>query len=152
MIPVKQRIEYIVNGWEEDTSGEKSTGIGNLFCIVIPPPNITGQLHMGHALDNTIQDILIRWREDAGLFHPLIPGTDHASIATEVRIVEDMAEEGLTKNDIGREGFIKRGLGMEGEVGGGIVDQLKEWAHPRIGPGNALPWTRDAAMRLRRPL
>ena len=68
------------------------------FCIVIPPPNITGQLHMGHALDNTIQDILIRWRRMQGYSTLWMPGTDHASIATEVRIVEDMAEEGLTKN------------------------------------------------------
>ncbi|MDD2502281.1 MAG: class I tRNA ligase family protein, partial [Clostridia bacterium] len=68
------------------------------FCIVIPPPNITGQLHMGHALDNTLQDILIRWKRMQGYSALWLPGTDHASIATEAKIVEKISEEGLTKN------------------------------------------------------
>ncbi len=106
------------------------------FCIVIPPPNITGQLHMGHALDNTIQDILIRWRRMQGYSTLWMPGTDHASIATEVRIVEDMAEEGLTKNDIGREGFLKRAWEWKEKYGGRIVDQLKKL-------GTSPDWSRE---------
>ena len=76
------------------------------FTIVMPPPNITGQLHMGHALDNTLQDTLIRFRRMQGYCALWVPGTDHASIATEVKIVEKMAQEGLTKDDLGREGFL----------------------------------------------
>ena len=78
------------------------------FTIVIPPPNITGQLHMGHALDNTLQDILIRWRRMQGYCTLWLPGTDHASIATEAKIVEAMAKEGITKEEIGREKFLER--------------------------------------------
>lgn len=77
------------------------------YTIVIPPPNITGQLHMGHALDNTLQDILIRWKRMQGYSALWLPGTDHASIATEARIVETMAKEGITKEEIGREEFLK---------------------------------------------
>ena len=77
------------------------------FTIVIPPPNITGQLHMGHALDNTMQDILIRMKRMQGYCALWLPGTDHASIATEARIVETMAKEGIRKEDIGREAFWK---------------------------------------------
>ena len=76
------------------------------YTIVIPPPNITGQLHMGHALDETLQDILIRWRRMQGRSALWLPGTDHASIATEAKIVAAMKEEGLTKEDIGREKFL----------------------------------------------
>ena len=78
------------------------------YTIVIPPPNITGQLHMGHALDETLQDILIRFRRMQGYEALWLPGTDHASIATEAKIVEAMREEGLTKEDLGREGFLER--------------------------------------------
>ena len=78
------------------------------YTIVIPPPNITGQLHMGHALDNTLQDILIRWRRMQGYEALWLPGTDHASIATEAKIVEAMRKEGVTKEEIGREEFLKR--------------------------------------------
>ena len=76
------------------------------FTIVIPPPNITGKLHMGHALDNTIQDILIRMKRMQGYEALWMPGTDHASIATEVKIVENMRAEGLSKDDVGRDGFL----------------------------------------------
>lgn len=96
------------------------------YCIVIPPPNITGQLHMGHALDNTLQDILIRWKRMQGFEALWQPGTDHASIATEVKIVKKMAEEGLTKDMIGREGFLKRAWEWKEEYGGIIIDQLKK--------------------------
>ena len=77
------------------------------FTIVIPPPNITGQLHMGHALDNTLQDILIRWKRMEGYNVLWQPGTDHASIATEVKVIQKLAEKGINKDDIGREGFLK---------------------------------------------
>jgi valyl-tRNA synthetase len=96
------------------------------FTIVIPPPNITGQLHMGHALDNTLQDILIRWKRMQGYSTLWQPGTDHASIATEVKIVEQMAAEGLSKNDLGREGFLERAWKWKEEYGGRIIDQLKK--------------------------
>lgn len=96
------------------------------FTIVIPPPNITGQLHMGHALDNTMQDILIRLKRMQGYCTLWLPGTDHASIATEVKIVEKMAEEGITKEDIGREGFLKRAWEWKEQYGGRIIEQLKK--------------------------
>lgn len=96
------------------------------FTIVIPPPNITGQLHMGHALDNTMQDILIRWKRMQGFESLWQPGTDHASIATEVKIVQKMAESGITKEDLGREGFMERAWEWKEEYGGIIIDQLKQ--------------------------
>ena len=96
------------------------------FTIVIPPPNITGQLHLGHALDNTIIDILIRFKRMQGYSALYLPGCDHASIATEVKIVEQMKKEGLTKNDVGREGFLERAWGWKEQYGGRIVEQLKK--------------------------
>jgi len=96
------------------------------FCIVMPPPNITGQLHMGHALDNTMQDILIRWKRMAGFNALWVPGIDHASISTEVKVVEKMAAEGLTKDDVGREGFIERAWAWKEEYGGIILNQLRK--------------------------
>ena len=95
------------------------------FTIVIPPPNITGQLHMGHALDETLQDTLIRFKRMQGYSALWLPGTDHASIATEVKIVEQMAAEGLTKNDVGRDGFLDRAWKWKEKYGGRIVEQLK---------------------------
>ncbi len=95
------------------------------FTIVIPPPNITGQLHMGHALDETLQDTIIRFKRMQGYSALWLPGTDHASIATEVKIVEQMAKEGLTKNDVGREGFLERAWAWKEKYGGRIVEQLK---------------------------
>lgn len=106
------------------------------FCIVIPPPNITGQLHMGHALNNTLQDILIRFRRMQGYNAMWLPGTDHASIATEVKIVEKMAEEGLTKEDVGREEFLRRAWKWKEEYGGRIVEQLKKL-------GSSCDWKRE---------
>lgn len=96
------------------------------YTIVIPPPNITGKLHMGHAFDETLQDILIRWKRMQGYCALWIPGTDHASISTEVKIVQKMAEEGLSKVDIGREEFLKRAWQWKEEYGGNIVEQLKK--------------------------
>lgn len=106
------------------------------YSIVIPPPNITGQLHMGHALDNTMQDILIRFKRMQGYSTLWQPGTDHASIATEVKIVKKMAEEGLTKEDLGREKFLDRAWDWKKEYGGVIVDQLKKL-------GSSCDWDRE---------
>jgi valyl-tRNA synthetase len=106
------------------------------FCIVIPPPNITGELHMGHALNNTLQDILVRWRRMQGYVTLWLPGTDHASIATEVKIVEKLAEEGLTKNDLGREEFLRRAWQWKEQYGGRITQQLKKL-------GSSLDWSRE---------
>ncbi|OQA15398.1 MAG: Valine--tRNA ligase [Firmicutes bacterium ADurb.Bin356] len=106
------------------------------YCIVIPPPNITGQLHMGHALDNTLQDVLIRYKRMSGFETLWLPGTDHASIATEVKIVEQMAKEGLTKQDIGREAFIERAWEWRRLYGSQIVKQLKKL-------GSSCDWERE---------
>ena len=106
------------------------------FTIVIPPPNITGQLHMGHALDNMIQDALIRFKRMQGYAALWLPGTDHASIATEVKIVDAMAKEGLTKEDVGREAFLKRAWEWRNEYGGRIVNQLKKL-------GSSCDWKRE---------
>ncbi len=106
------------------------------YTIVMPPPNITGQLHMGHALDNTLQDILIRWRRMQGYETLWMPGTDHASIATEAKIVEAMAKEGLTKKDIGREKFLERAWAWKETYGGRIVSQLKKI-------GSSCDWERE---------
>ena len=96
------------------------------YTIVMPPPNITGQLHMGHALDETMQDILIRFKRMQGYAALWVPGTDHASIATEAKIVAAMKEEGLTKDDLGRDGFLKRAWAWKEQYGGRIVSQLKK--------------------------
>ena len=96
------------------------------YTIVIPPPNITGQLHMGHALDETLQDILIRFRRMQGFAALWGPGTDHASIATEAKIVEAMRKEGLSKEDLGRDGFLERAWNWKKQYGGRIVEQLKK--------------------------
>ena len=96
------------------------------YTIVMPPPNITGQLHMGHALDNTLQDIIIRWRRMQGYDALWLPGTDHASIATEAKLVEALKEEGLTKSDVGREGFLEKAWLWKEKYGGSIINQLKK--------------------------
>ena len=96
------------------------------FTIVIPPPNITGKLHMGHAMDETIQDIIIRMKRMQGYEALWLPGTDHASIATEVKIVENMRAEGLTKESVGRDGFLERAWDWKEKYGGTIIGQLKK--------------------------
>ena len=106
------------------------------YSIVIPPPNITGQLHMGHALDNTLQDILIRYKRMKGFCTLWVPGTDHASIATEAKIVEAMRKEGLTKEDLGREKFLERAWDWRAKYGGRIIEQLKKL-------GSSCDWTRE---------
>ncbi len=106
------------------------------YTIVIPPPNITGQLHMGHALDNTLQDILIRYKRMAGFDTLWLPGTDHASIATEAKIVEAMRKEGISKEDLGREGFLERAWEWKRQYGGRIIEQLKKL-------GSSCDWDRE---------
>ena len=106
------------------------------YTIVIPPPNITGQLHMGHALDNTLQDILIRWRRMQGYEALWLPGTDHASIATEAKIVEAMRKEGVTKEEIGREKFLERAWDWKKQYGSRIIEQLKKM-------GSSCDWDRE---------
>ena len=106
------------------------------YTIVIPPPNITGQLHMGHALDETLQYILIRWRRMEGYETLWLPGTDHASIATEAKIVEAMRKEGITKEEIGREKFLERAWEWKAQYGGRIVEQLKKL-------GSSCDWDRE---------
>ena len=106
------------------------------FTIVIPPPNITGKLHMGHALDETMQDILIRFKKMQGYNTLWQPGTDHASIATEVKIIEALKEEGIEKEDLGREKFLERAWKWKEEYGGTIVSQLKKL-------GSACDWDRE---------
>ena len=106
------------------------------YTIVIPPPNITAQLHIGHALDNTLQDILIRWKRMQGFDTLWLPGTDHASIATEAKIVEAMRKEGITKEDIGREGFLERAWDWRAKYGGKIIEQLKKL-------GSSCDWERE---------
>ena len=106
------------------------------FTIVIPPPNITGQLHMGHALDNTMQDILVRYKRMQGYNVLWQPGTDHASIATEVKIIQKLKEEGIDKHDLGREKFLERAWDWKKEYGGRIISQLKKL-------GSSCDWDRE---------
>jgi len=106
------------------------------FTIVMPPPNITGQLHMGHALDNTLQDILIRFKRMQGYEALWVPGTDHASIATEAKVVEKLKEEGISKDDIGREKFLEHVWDWKKQYGGRIVEQLKKI-------GSSCDWDRE---------
>ena len=106
------------------------------YTIVIPPPNITGQLHMGHALDNTLQDILIRFKRMQGYDTLWLPGTDHAAIATEAKIVEAMRKEGISKEDIGRDGFLERAWDWKAKYGSRIIEQLKKM-------GSSCDWERE---------
>ena len=106
------------------------------FTIVMPPPNITGQLHMGHALDNTMQDILIRYKRMQGYNALWQPGTDHASIATEVKVIESLKEQGIDKAELGREGFLEKAWDWKKEYGGRIINQLKKL-------GSSADWDRE---------
>ncbi len=129
--------EEIYKNWEENgyfkPSNDKTK---KPYTIVIPPPNITGKLHMGHALDNTLQDILIRYKRMNGFNTLWVPGTDHASIATEAKIVEKLKSEGKTKEDLGREEFLKRAWDWKKEYGGTILNQLKKL-------GCSCDWSRE---------
>ena len=105
------------------------------FTIVMPPPNVTGQLHMGHALDNTMQDILIRYKRMQGYNALWQPGTDHAAIATEVKVIEKLKEQGIDKDEIGREEFLKYAWEWKEEYGGKIINQLRKM-------GSSADWDR----------
>ncbi|MEG1661656.1 MAG: class I tRNA ligase family protein, partial [Clostridiales bacterium] len=111
---------------------------GQPFCIVMPPPNVTGQLHMGHALDNTLQDVLTRWRRMQGRRVLWLPGTDHAGIATQAKVEEQLAKEGLTKSDLGRDAFLERAWEWKHKYHARISKQLRmlgsscDWAHERF--------------------
>lgn len=120
--------ERIYRDWEEKGCFKSSVNKDKKpFTIVMPPPNITGQLHMGHALDDTLQDILIRWKRMDGYESLWIPGTDHASIATEVKVVDRIKQEtGKTKYEVGREEFLKKAWEWKDEFGGKIVNQVKK--------------------------
>ncbi len=129
--------DRIYKNWLENKYFHAERHEGNrTYTIVIPPPNITGQLHMGHALDNTLQDILIRYHRMAGYDTLWLPGTDHASIATEAKIVEKMREEGLTKESLGREKFLERAWAWKERYGGRIIEQLKKM-------GSSCDWDRE---------
>ena len=106
------------------------------FTIVMPPPNITGQLHMGHALDNTMQDILIRYKRMQGYNALWQPGTDHAAIATEVKVIDSLKKQGIDKNDLGREGFLEKCWEWKDEYGSRIINQLKKM-------GSSADWSRE---------
>lgn len=133
----KQIEERIYKKWEEggffhpEIDKDKKA-----FCIVMPPPNITGHLHMGHALDNTLQDILIRFKRMQGFSALWQPGTDHAAIATEVKIIEALAKEGISKEDMGRDAFLERAWEWKAEYGGRIINQLKKL-------GSSADWERE---------
>ena len=119
--------EKIYQNWEEKGYFKPSEDKTKTpYTIVIPPPNITGKLHMGHALDNTIQDILIRYKRMQGFNTLWVPGTDHAAIATEAKIVEKLKKEGISKEDLGREGFLEKAWEWKKEYGGTILKQLKK--------------------------
>ncbi len=128
--------ERLYTEWESkgyfQPSGNKNA---EAFSIVMPPPNITGQLHMGHALDNTLQDILVRYKRMCGCDTLWLPGTDHASIATEAKIVEAMRKEGISKEDLGREGFLERAWDWNNTYGNRICEQLKKL-------GSSCDWSR----------
>ena len=106
------------------------------FTIVMPPPNITGKLHMGHALDNTMQDILTRYKRMQGYNALWVPGTDHASISTEVKVIDQLRSEGIDKEELGREGFLKRTWEWKEEYGGTITSQLRKL-------GSSCDWDRE---------
>ncbi len=129
--------EKLYENWEEKGYFKPSDDRTKIpYTIVIPPPNITGKLHMGHALDETIQDILIRYKRMQGFNALWIPGTDHAAIATEAKIVAKMKEAGITKEDLGRKGFLERAWDWKKEYGGAIVNQIKKL-------GCSCDWSRE---------
>lgn len=131
--------EEIYENWEKNgyfkPSGDKTS---KSYCIMMPPPNVTGKLHMGHALDGTLQDILIRYKRMQGFNTLWLPGTDHAAISTEVKIIEKLKEEGINKTDLGREKFLERAWEWTEEYGGTIVNQQKklgcsaDWSRSRF--------------------
>ena len=120
------------------------------FTIVMPPPNITGQLHMGHALDNTMQDILIRYKRMQGYNALWQPGTDHASIATEVKVIQSLKEKGIDKADLGREGFLEKCWEWREEYGNRIINQLKKLGSSADWQRERFTWIKDVLMPYRK--
>ena len=135
-IPKEFEEEIYENWMEKEYFKPSNDKTKKPYTIVIPPPNITGKLHMGHALDETLQDILIRYKRMKGFNTLWLPGTDHASIATEAKIVEKLKEEGTTKEELGREEFLKRAWQWKEEYGGTILNQLKKL-------GCSCDWSRE---------
>lgn len=130
--------DRIYSEWEKSGYFRAETDPDKVpFTIMMPPPNITGQLHMGHAMDATMQDTLIRFKRMQGYSALWLPGYDHASIATEVKIVEKMKEDGLSKADVGREGFLKRAWQWTEQYGGRITLQQRRM-------GASCDWSRQA--------
>ena len=129
--------EKIYEKWEKSGAFEcKKDANKKPFVVVMPPPNITGKLHMGHALDNTLQDIFIRYNRLKGVPTLWVPGTDHASIATEVKVVKKIAEEGKTKQSLGRDGFLKEAWEWKEKYGSEITKQLRKI-------GSSCDWKRE---------
>ena len=129
--------ERLYKKWEDNGYFHAEVGRSKKpFTIVMPPPNITGQLHMGHALDNTMQDILIRYKRMQGYNALWQPGTDHASIATEVKVIQSLKEKGIDKADLGREGFLEKCWEWREEYGNRIINQLKKM-------GSSADWQRE---------
>ena len=131
--------EKIYSAWEEKGYFKPSMDkTKESYCIMMPPPNVTGKLHMGHALDGTLQDVLIRYKRMQGFNTLWLPGTDHAAISTEVKIVEKLAKDGIDKNDLGREKFLEEAWKWTEEYGGTIVKQQKklgcsaDWSRSRF--------------------
>ena len=131
--------EEIYENWEKNGYFKPSMDkTKESYCIMMPPPNVTGKLHMGHALDGTLQDILIRYKRMQGFNTLWLPGTDHAAISTEVKIIEKLKEEGINKTDLGREKFLERAWQWTEEYGGTIVNQQKklgcsaDWSRSRF--------------------
>lgn len=134
----KQFEENIYRTWVENGCFRAEIDHGKVpFTVMMPPPNVTGQLHMGHAMDETMQDILVRFKRMQGYCALWLPGTDHASIATEVKIVEQMKKEGLSKQELGREEFLRRAWAWKEKYGGRIIEQLKKL-------GSSCDWSRLA--------
>lgn len=132
----KQFEDRLYKDWEENGCFKAVRDDDKVpFTVMMPPPNITGQLHMGHAMDETLQDTIVRFKRMQGYCALWLPGTDHASIATEVKIVEQMKKEGLSKEDVGREGFLKRAWEWKDKYAGRIVEQLKKL-------GSSCDWSR----------
>lgn len=127
---------YFIAGANEELLKKKATGEAETFSIVMPPPNVTGFLHLGHALDNTLQDILTRWRRMQGYHTLWLPGTDHAGIATQAKVEEQLAKEGLSKYDLGREKFLDRAWAWKRQYGGRITQQLRKL-------GTSCDWSRE---------
>ena len=127
---------YFIAGANEELLKKKATGEAETFSIVMPPPNVTGFLHLGHALDNTLQDILTRWRRMQGYHTLWLPGTDHAGIATQAKVEEQLAKEGLSKCDLGREKFLDRAWAWKRQYGGRITQQLRKL-------GTSCDWSRE---------